>query len=341
MTVRRIVILGVISAAVVGVTFAYVLPKLAAYTSVAVSLRQLTWYWLLSFAILTVANVLTFAVPWLVALPNLRFLTALEMTQVSTAFSYVVPGGAPLGMGVSFAMLRNAGFDRDQVGLAVTLTGVWNQLATFVFPVVAVVLLAAQGAASSSLRLAAMLGVVLGSAVVAAVVALFWSPRFASWSGAQTSRLTTRARALLRRGPVRWSSESFVRFRSATVERIRATWPTLTGATLLNQATSYLIFECAVRALGIGLQAVPVAAGFAAWSIGRLLNSLPLTPGGLGTVELGMTGVLVALGAPHAPAVAAVLLYRALTVVPTLMLGLPAAALWRVSSRHLAVGQRP
>ena len=61
----------------------------------------------------------------------------------------------------------------------------------------------------------------------------------------------------------------------------------------------------------------------------RLLGSLPITPGGVGIVELGLTGALVAFGGGNDRVVAAVLLYRVLTVLPTLALGLCAAAVWR------------
>ncbi|HKU56205.1 MAG TPA: lysylphosphatidylglycerol synthase domain-containing protein, partial [Gaiellaceae bacterium] len=60
---------------------------------------------------------------------------------------------------------------------------------------------------------------------------------------------------------------------------------------------------------------------FLAWAIGRVISSLPLTPGGIGFVELGMIGTLVGFGASHAHVVAAVLLYRGLVIVPTLLIG--------------------
>ena len=58
-------------------------------------------------------------------------------------------------------------------------------------------------------------------------------------------------------------------------------------------------------------------------------GSLPLTPGGLGFVELGLTSLLVEFGGGQAEVVAAVLVYRVLTIAPTLVLGLLAAATWR------------
>ena len=73
-------------------------------------------------------NVLTYAPPWQAALPGLGFRQAFVVTQASTASTYVAPGGAAPGMAVSFAMLRGWGFSGRPVALAVTLTGVWNQL---------------------------------------------------------------------------------------------------------------------------------------------------------------------------------------------------------------------
>ena len=70
----------------------------------------------------------------------------------------------------------------------------------------------------------------------------------------------------------------------------------------------------------------------------RLIGSLPLTPGGLGVVELGLTSLLVEFGGGQAEVVAAVLVYRVLTIAPTLVLGLLAAATWK---RHNPGLSRP
>jgi len=72
-----------------------------------------------------------------------------------------------------------------------------------------------------------------------------------------------------------------------------------------------------------------VIEAFAGWSLARVLGSIPITPGGLGLVELGLTTVLVGFGGNNASVVAAVLVYRFLTIVPTLVLGGVAAATWR------------
>jgi uncharacterized protein (TIRG00374 family) len=67
---------------------------------------------------------------------------------------------------------------------------------------------------------------------------------------------------------------------------------------------------------------VSFAEVLAAFAFVRLVSALPITPGGLGVVELGLSAALIAAGGPKAPVVAAVLLYRALTYLPPILIGL-------------------
>jgi uncharacterized membrane protein YbhN (UPF0104 family) len=79
---------------------------------------------------------------------------------------------------------------------------------------------------------------------------------------------------------------------------------------------------------------VSLVEAFAGWTLVRQFGSIPLTPGGLGFVELGLTGALIGFGGSNADVVAATLVYSFLTIVPTLVLGLVAAATWRVHARR-------
>ena len=54
---------------------------------------------------------------------------------------------------------------------------------------------------------------------------------------------------------------------------------------------------------------------------------------GVGVVELGLTTALVGFGGGRAEVVAVVLVYRALTLLPTLVIGLLAGVTWRRQSR--------
>jgi uncharacterized membrane protein YbhN (UPF0104 family) len=85
-----------------------------------------------------------------------------------------------------------------------------------------------------------------------------------------------------------------------------------------------------LRAVGVSVASLSPSESFLAWGIGRVISSLPLTPGGVGFVELGMIGTLVGFGGPRAHVVAAVLLYRGLVIVPTLVVGAVALLAFRL-----------
>jgi uncharacterized membrane protein YbhN (UPF0104 family) len=107
----------------------------------------------------------------------------------------------------------------------------------------------------------------------------------------------------------------------------------LTLATLANHLTVFLVLVVALRAVGIPRSHVTLVEAFAAWGLARALGSIPLTPSGVGFVELGLTGALVAFGASNAEAVAATLIYRFLITIPTIGLGLLAAGTWKIGPR--------
>jgi uncharacterized protein (TIRG00374 family) len=84
-----------------------------------------------------------------------------------------------------------------------------------------------------------------------------------------------------------------------------------------------------LRAVGVSSAEVSFGEVFAAWALIRILTTIPITPGGLGVVELGLTGALVSFGGHRAPVVAAVLLYRVLTYVPPIAIGGVCLLVWR------------
>jgi putative heme transporter len=320
---------GGLGVAVIFGTYVFVLPQFANYGAVWDQVKTLSWEWILVLLGAVVLNLATFAPPWMAALPGLRFLQAETVTQASTAGTYLAPGGPAVGIGLSAAMLLGWGFHADEVALAVTLTGIWNQLAILSFPAVALALLTLTGGNGTALQTIASIGLIAFLAVAAAFAAALWSSKMARRVGDLAARLANRALRLVRRGPVDWDGQSFVHFRNSAIGLLRRRWHVLTLATLAGQLTVFLVLLASLRALGVGADEVSVIEVFAAWSLARVLGSIPITPGGLGVVELGLTTVLAGFGGNNAGVVAAVLLYRFLTIVPTLALGAAAGATWR------------
>jgi uncharacterized protein (TIRG00374 family) len=318
-----------LTALVVGAVFVFVLPRIADYRDVWRVLQDLSWGDFVVLAGATVLNLLTFAPPWMVALPGLGFRQAFMLSQASTALSMVAPAGAAVGMAGSYGLLRSWGFAASPVALAVAVTGVWNQLANLTFPIVALALLTGVDQDHPALRTAALVGVGILAVVLGAFALALSSRRRALQVGDLAARFVSWMLGRFRRGPVRWGGEALARFRANALGLLRRRWHVLTLATLVGHLTVYLLLLVCLRGVGVTASEVTWIEAFAAWSLVRILGAIPITPGGIGIVEVGLSGALVAFGASNADAVAVTLLYRALAILPTLGLGMLAAATWR------------
>jgi putative heme transporter len=327
---RRAVLRSALGVAIVAVVYVEVVPRIASYGSVAKHLATVSAPWAVALVGAAALDVLTTALPWRALLPQLSWPSSIGFTQASTALTLVFPGGAPLGMALSFGLLRRLRVTAGAAGFAVALTGIWSQVMILLYPLVGAVLVLGSGNLSaSSLTIAAVSGIAAALIAVLAIAALR-SRRAALKLGDAAGRIAARVALVLRRDPPAWSGEALVRVRGERLADLRRRWPVLTVATLGNQLTAYLIFELSLRAVGISVASLSPNESFLAWAIGRVISSLPLTPGGIGFVELGMIGTLVGFGAPHAHVVAAVLLYRGLVIVPTLLVGAAALLAFRL-----------
>jgi uncharacterized protein (TIRG00374 family) len=320
---------GGVGIAVVVATFVFILPRIADYRDVWDVVKALSWTDIGLLAAATALNLATFAPPWMAALPGLRFRQAFVVTQASTASTYIAPAGVAVGMALSLAMLRAWGFAAAPVSLAVAVTGVWNQLAMLAFPAVGLGLLALTDTPHAALDTIAFIGLAIFVVVVGGFAAGLSTPRLARRVGDLAARAASWSRRLIRRKPVAWGGDAFVRFRTRTNSLLKRRWHVLTLATLAGHLTVYVVLLVALRVFGISADEVSAVETFAAWSLVRLLGSIPITPGGLGVVELGLTTALVGFGGDQVDVVAAVLVYRVLTVGPTLLIGLLAGATWR------------
>jgi putative heme transporter len=326
-------LLPVLGVAIVAFTFVYVLPRVADYGAVWRTLGSLAPSQLALLAAAMVANVITYAPPYYVAVPGLGFLRAFVISQVASAASYVAPGGAAATTALSYAMLRSWGFARRGLAVALAAIAVFNQIVLLAAPAVALLLLTLVGERNALLQTVAIAGLVLLVLPVSALVLALASRRVTVRVGDLAARFTSFALSLAKRPPVHWSGEAFGLFRTEALELLRGRALLLALATIAGHATVFLVLLATLRTLGVPATQVSGIECFAAWSLVRLLGSIPITPGGIGLVELGLTGALTQFGGDNAAVVAAVLLYRVLTLVPTIVLGALLGLTWRRGSR--------
>jgi len=324
---------AVVGIAAILLVFLVLLPRIANYSDVWDVVTGLSNEALVALAVATAINVATYGPPWMAALPGLNYRQSMVLTQTSTAISIAVPGGDAVGLAASYAMLRSWRYRSNAIAVAVVVTGAWNQIVNVTLPMVALALLLLTGGTSTLLLTAGLIGMGVIVFLATALVLAFRSDRQAQVWGDRAQRAVNWALRLARRTPRAGWGAAMVRFRGETVHLLSRRWHVITLAAFAGHLTVFGVLLVCLRATGVPASEVTWVEAMAAWGLVRLLTAVPITPGGVGIVELGLSSALVGFGAGNAEAVAAVLLYRVLTVVPTLVLGAALGLTWR---RHRA-----
>lgn len=128
-----------------------------------------------------------------------------------------------------------------------------------------------------------------------------------------------------------------MRFRAEALTLLRTRWIRLTVATVVSHVSLYVVLLVTLRHIGVGEPVLSWIEVLAVFAFIRLVSALPVTPGGVGIVELGLT-VGLQLAAETTPAseilidariAAAVLVFRAITFLLPVPLGALAYVFWR------------
>ena len=326
----RQVVQSLLSLALVVAIFVFVLPQVADLSLVWEEIRAMTWVETATLVAVATWNLATYSFVWMACLPGLGFVKAGVAAEASTAVANTVPGGSYLAIGLTYTMLHSWGFRRSIVTLALLVTGLWNTFAKLALPVLALVALGFVGGATIGRVIAGALGV---AALIGAVTLITVALRNEA-SAARIGILAGRAasvplRAVKRPAATGWDI-AVVRFREKVIGLVRTRWHLMTGATIVSHLSLFAVLLVALRAVGVSEDEVSWAEALAAFSFTRLVTAIPVTPGGLGVVELALAGGLVAAGGDNEQVVAAVLVYRVLTFLPPVPIGVACYVVWRV-----------
>ncbi|MDT0274746.1 lysylphosphatidylglycerol synthase transmembrane domain-containing protein [Blastococcus goldschmidtiae] len=320
---------GVLSLALVAAVFVWFLPQFTSLADVWTSVRGMTWREVTLLALAAAWNLATYQFVMVAATPGLTLRQALVSTQATTAVSNTVLGGAAVSLGLTYAMNSSWGFSRSRTSVALLVSGLWNNFAKLGLPVLALALLAL-GAPPSAGRIGAGLAG-LGVLVLAVVLlgALLRSREGAERLGSAAGRIATALCGPFGRGPVTGWDRATAKFRDRTALLLRARWPWITLATLVSHLSLFLVLLLALRFVGVDGGQVSAVEALTVFAFARLLTAVPFTPGGLGVVELALITGLAAAGGPRALVAAAVLVFRALTYVLPIPIGVGTYVFWR------------
>jgi uncharacterized membrane protein YbhN (UPF0104 family)/phosphoserine phosphatase len=285
---------------------------------VAVALANLASYWLVTASVL----------------PGLGVERAGAVHLPANAVSNVVPAGGALATGLYLAILRRWGYETRRVAAGTLVSGLWNNLAKLGTPLAALLAFALTGHVSTGDIVVAALATSVMAGVVLALVCVLRSERAATTMGRRAAGLLSAVLRRLGRGPVTGWDTAAVKLHRDVLGTMRDRWLAISAATVISHATLFVLFVNSLHAVGLGADEIGAAPLLGIFALARLTTLVPLTPGGIGLLEVSLTASLAATGGNPDKVVAAVVVYRLATyVLPTVVGGVAVLAwVWRAGT---------
>jgi uncharacterized protein (TIRG00374 family) len=283
----------------------FVMPSVLEVFSAWDDVSTLGWGWLT----LTVAcQAASFWCIWALqrlALRTRHWEPVITSQLAGNAASRLIPGGGATGATVQFSLLRSAGIDAAPAASGLAAVSILQLGTTLALPIVALPGIVFGAPVDSSLVHAAWIGAVIFVALFALVIVALVRDAPLEAAGRTVGWLRN---TVVRHGP-RWSGtgDRFVAERDSAIGALGDRWRYALALAVGRSLFDYLTLLVALRAVGAEPRVSLVLLAYAA---GALLTLTPITPGGLGFVEAGLTGTLALAGIGAGAAVSASLLYR-------------------------------
>ena len=318
---------------VVVVVFGFVIPQLADYEEVFEKIAGLAaGHWLL-LAVLAVWFLIAYVFVLMTTLPTLRFGEGFVVQTTGTAINNSVPAGGAIALPLQYLMFMSWGFTPAAITSGLATAGVWDQLTRMAVPVLSVAAIAISGDAAWWMWVVSLVGVAIVVAAVWLLAIVLRSERAARWVGNLLDAITNTVLGWFGQGPIDMAAAT-LQFRTNVTSVASSRWRIITAATLGNHAAMVVLFLASLRAVGVTEDDVSTAWIILSVSLGRLLVAVPISPGGIGLVDLGFIGLLTlgwGPGADQALLSAGVLLFRALSFLPPILAGVASWVFWRVN----------
>jgi putative heme transporter len=335
---KKSIIAGVITVVTLIIVFAGILPKLGNYSDAWDAVQAMSNVDKAALLVAIVVNLWVYVFPLMAAIPGLTYKPAFIVRQTSFTISNAVPAGGAVGVGVQYAMLASYKVSSAAAATGIAITSVWSVFMTLGLPVIGVVLLLISGENPDQYLTAAIVGVVaiVGAVVVFALI--LRSEDLARKIGALGQKIVNPFMHRFHKD-VDVVSEVLA-FRSQIVGVVSQHWISITVSNFGMIFGQFLILFVSIRAVSDGRSSgLTAAEAFAAFAISRLGTMIPLTPGGLGTVDAALTALLVTFGMDANDALAATLVWRACSWVPQVFLGVFTFLYWRRNAHKIPTAE--
>jgi uncharacterized protein (TIRG00374 family) len=329
---RRRIVRAVIEVAVMGIAFYFVLPKVIDAFSAFPQLSKVGIGWIV---VVLACEGASFLMVWMLlrlATRTTQWLAIITSQLASNALSSVLPAGAAAGATLQVRMLSDAGIDATTAASGMTAFTLLQFATVAIVPVLLLpAVVTGVLVLSPSLWKALLVGAIALAGVLVAVVvlALFDAPLRAIGRAIQW----TRNHVLPKRAPITGLPDRLIRERNTMAHTLGQRWRPAVLLSVGRVAFDYFALLASVAAVGGHPRPSLIVVAYVSSVV---LALIPITPGGLGFVEAGLTGVLTLAGIGASQAVLATLLYRLAEYWLPMIAGPFAYALFRftIGRRH-------
>ena len=326
--VRKSVILGVIGIVFIILIFWKVIPQIGSYSDALESLQSMTWGALVVIGVTVVIYLAVYGFAYRAAEPRLTYLQSQQVNQAAFTISNGVPAGGAVGLAVQFGMLTSFRLPPTAATAAITAVSIWSTFISLGFPIMGVVALSITGTADSVAWMGP-LGLVILVVIIVLFVGIMRSAPLADRVGSIGNRLLSPLTNHVARFKDLDVSAPIRKFRTDMYDLLKRRWLWLTAAQVGISFTQFLILYAALRGVeGWDQPGTNPIAAFGAYAVSHIMLMVPITPGGLGTMDALMIQLLVSSGTDKGAATAADLVWRATSYFPQIIIGLMALVAW-------------
>ena len=331
---KKSIILGVIAIIFLIIVFFRVIPQIGSYSEAIDSLKNMTMWSIVALVAAVLFYLWVYGWPFVASTPGLRYKQGFIVNQSAFAVSNGVPGGGAIGLGLQYAQLTSYKTTPTAATASIGATGIWSVFITLFLPVTGVLALTLSGAGAGSYLTAAVIGVVVLIVAVGLFALILRSEENAVRVGSFADKVANGAIHLVKKDVTIDVTAQIVKLRTDIVQLVRKRWGWITLSQVAVSWSQFGILYAALHGVSGSEGTPPLLLAYGCWAISQLGIMIPITPGGLGTVDAAMIGLMITMGIDNGTATAAALVWRASSYIPQIIIGLVSIFYWRFDIRR-------
>lgn len=326
---KKSIILGLVGLAFIVLIFWKVIPTIGSYSEALAALQNMGWPAVFIIVVAVLIYLAVYGFPFVAAVPGLRYWQGQQINQAAFAISNGVPAGGAVGLAVQYGMLASYSITPAASTSAIAVVGLWSVFVTLGFPILGVGALILGGANGGAYITVALIGFAVLAAAVTLLILVVRSESLARKLGQLTNKVLHPFGKWIKSLRDKDFVPAILSFRETIYDLVSKRWAWITLAQCGVFLTQFLILYVCLRGVeGWGNEGTSILIAFGAFAVSQVGLMIPITPGGVGTVDAFMIAILTNFGTSDGAATAADLVWRAASFVPQICIGVIALVLW-------------